>query len=509
MIAQCRRASSTPDLRRLPIEIAALATFALVPFWLRMPYAAGTYDPAYAFGFAITIPLLATLAAWALAGLPGLGDLRHDPPRMIMAIGLAGIALWAWMSVGWSFMAGSGQINVAQSAAARYTLAAGWTLAVLCAGPTPRAVISVLIVSVAAQGGIGIAQTIAQGSIGLGALGEFTFNSGSPRVSFLQSGDLRYVRPYGLLQHPNIFAGVLCAGLIACAGWIGAADRRLRAVGIAFSALILLALLLTFSRSAWLGVAAGAFTILPRLTRRRDLWRPVAIAVGVALVVGTGFASRYVDLLIARVAISEATEVRSINERALFSELAFRALAENRQNQIFGIGVGNFPWRASYYMADGRYFLRRGDNVHQVWLYALVETGAVGFALLLVMICAGVEGTLRNLRADRGLDRAALVAIALALGVIGLFDHYPWTMLQFKALWWGALAVGARPPCRDAQSSSSSFSSSSSSSSSSSGASIPNGRSIASSASSDSKSSSDSNSDTASSISSSSASISS
>ncbi len=26
-------------------------------------------------------------------------------------------------------------------------------------------------------------------------------------------------------------------------------------------------------------------------------------------------------------------------------------------------------------------------------------------------------------------------------GVIGLLDHYPWTLIQFQTAWWGLLAV--------------------------------------------------------------------
>ena len=117
---------------------------------------------------------------------------------------------------------------------------------------------------------------------------------------------------------------------------------------------------------------------------------------------------------------------------------------------MLGVGIGNFPWRTSYYLVDTFYDLR-GDNVHNVYLSAWAELGLVGFALLLVALVAGLAAAFRAARSpievagaswlDDRTARAALLAIAVAVAVIGLLDHYPWTILHFQMLWWGGLAV--------------------------------------------------------------------
>src|SRR5690606_2703061 len=109
-------------------------------------------------------------------------------------------------------------------------------------------------------------------------------------------------------------------------------------------------------------------------------------------------------------------------------------------------------WRTSYYLVETFYELR-GDNVHHVYQSAWAELGVVGFGLLLIALAAGLEAALRAARVnaaggtsslDNKTSRAALLAIVLALIIIGLFDHYPWTILHFQMLWWGALATAGQ-----------------------------------------------------------------
>jgi uncharacterized membrane protein YccC len=38
-------------------------------------------------------------------------------------------------------------------------------------------------------------------------------------------------------------------------------------------------------------------------------------------------------------------------------------------------------------------------------------------------------------------ERLALIAGIIAFAVIGLVDHYPWTLIQTQTLWFGLLAI--------------------------------------------------------------------
>lgn len=431
------------DLRRLPIEVGILLTFASVPLWLRMPYAPGTYAPLYAFGFFITLPMLFTIGSWLIAGLPGLRELRHDPVRLVGVVLLFLLVGWMHLSVSWSFIAEVRDLpNVAQSAAMRWTLVAVWVLVVACVSPPPRVVIAVLVVSAVIHALIGGAQVALQDDIGLSLLGEFTLDPQRSGVSIVESGGVRWLRAYGLQSHPNVLAGFLCFGLLASAVWILSPSHRLRIAGLIAAVVILWCLLLTFSRASWLGFAAGTFALLPFVIRWRPPLMRVVMAAGVFVLVVVLFFVLYSEFLVARVQVGESVEMRSVADRIVFTDFALRAASESPQNTLIGIGVGNFPWRSSYYIAQTDYDLR-GANVHQMWLAAFVETGLVGFMLFVSATILALERGVRCAVQGRSLARGALVSGVMALGVIGLFDHYPWTMLQMQVLWWGALMVSA------------------------------------------------------------------
>jgi O-antigen ligase len=187
--------------------------------------------------------------------------------------------------------------------------------------------------------------------------------------------------------------------------------------------------------------------------------------VGVTVLVSGIFGWTYRDLLLSRTGVTgENVEMRSVADRLVFTLFAYRATQESTRNALYGIGAGNFPWRSSYYLVETDYDLR-GNNVHHVFLSALVEVGLVGYAMLAAALVCGIEAALRQLRRlrrseirplrDESVWRSALLAGFVALGIVGLFDHYPWTLLQFQVMWWGLLAACIRPadPHREAQSS--------------------------------------------------------
>jgi O-antigen ligase len=165
----------------------------------------------------------------------------------------------------------------------------------------------------------------------------------------------------------------------------------------------------------------------------------MVILIIAALLVGGLFLAQYRPLIGARVGEgAESLELRSVSDRLVYTDFALRAIEER---PLIGQGAGYFPWRAAAYLRE-TFFDLRGDHVHQVFLSAWAELGLVGFALLCAALCLGVEAALRAGARDGGL-RAGMLASVLALAVVGLFDHYPYSQLPFMALWWGLLAAAS------------------------------------------------------------------
>ena len=425
------------------IHAGILLTFALIPVWFRLPQLP-LFAPLYVTRFLIFLPMLWTIGWWLVLRAPGLRDLLHSRWRTLWALCLLLLALWGFASQAWAFQRVQ-YPEVAGTAALQLGVSALFVLVVACAAPSPRTVVAVIALDVIWNGVLTVLQAQAQSSLGLTWLGEFPFSVNQVGVSILESGSLRWVRPYGLLPHPNLLAGSLLVGVFAAAAWIISARRRQQVAGIILLALGGWALLLTFSRAAWGGAFVGVLAIIlflrPHL-RRVNVRVGIAAAALVTLLIGLAFAVGYAPLLAARAGEGEElVELRSVSDRIVFMDFAFRSIAER---PIFGVGIGNFPWRTSYYLVETTFDLR-GDNVHNVLLLVTAELGVVGLALVVGAIAFGVIDVIRGLRIaspdDDRAARLALFAVFVALLAVGFLDHYPWTQIQFQVAWWGCLAA--------------------------------------------------------------------
>lgn len=102
--------------------------------------------------------------------------------------------------------------------------------------------------------------------------------------------------------------------------------------------------------------------------------------------VGGVFAVRYWPYVTARAGIGEElVELRSIADRLVFTDFALRSIAER---PAVGVGVGNFPWRSSYYLQTEFYDLQ-GDYVHHIYLAVTADLGIVGLLLYVGSMLAG------------------------------------------------------------------------------------------------------------------------
>jgi hypothetical protein len=459
MVEKLRRLQSANPL--LPIHAGILVTFALIPAWFRFKPSPGPFEALYSTGFLIFWPMVWTVAWWLMLRLPGFGTLRRDRLRLLWALALLFLVCWAFLSWSWAYTRAF-RPAIAIGGALPFALTILFTLVVSCAGPRARHIVLVLTVGMVINSGIAGWQVARQGHANLGFLGEFNINPENSGVSIVQAGDVRWLRPYGLLPHPNMLAGYLCIGLLCSVVGILSERRRMRWISLAIFLFGLWALLLTFSRSAWIAFAAGGFALLPFLWGRlkmRDMRLTLAVFGVSVILAGVLFVAIYRPFVIARTGEGdESVELRSISDRVIYNEMAYRAID---RSPALGVGISNFPWIASYYLSFTDYDLR-GQPVHQVFLSAWSELGAVGYVLAAGALLLGVEIALRTLRQgfpnpraedQLQMDRfaqAAMLCGVIALMMIGLLDHYPWTLLHFQVAWWGLLAAAGKPPIKNA-----------------------------------------------------------
>ena len=298
------------------------------------------------------------------------------------------------------------------------------------------------------QGVVGVWQFLVGHTLGLRWLGETTADAARPGASVVMVGEQRWLRAYGLTSHPNVLGGFLMACLLVVTGTYLTQSGWRRIALLGSLAIGLGTLLLTFSRAAWLGAAAGVLVLLGLLLwARRQGSRPVrhsslALLAGVALIMVLVFVATNWPLLRPRLGLaSQGVEIRSVEERVLLNKAA---LVLVRMRPWLGVGLGNFavalyrlaPVTVSYFSSFA--------PVHVVFLLATAELGFPGGLLWLCLIGSPwLALWLRRRQVEMTPWWTGLSAAMAGLAVVSFFDHYLWSFQQGRLLFmliWGLWA---------------------------------------------------------------------
>lgn len=409
--------------------------------WLKWDFAPAPFTSTYVLGFVITAAMLVTIGLWVISGCPRWKILTKTRWHIVWLAFLSLFTIWTVISQFWAFDSVN-YAGISHSTALQMVIVAGFAIVVVAASPSPKIILAALVASMFIHGAIGSIQAWIQSDIGLGWFGEFDLDIAESGISVLESGGVRWLRPYGLLPHPNILAGILVLGLLASARWILASGWRY-ILGSTTFVIGFWFLLLTFSRGAWVGFTVGILFALSYVIRRNNFWRkmiPVAIA---TIIVGLIFVAIYNPLLLSRVGVGEQnTEMRSVSDRIVFMDIAQIVI---REQPFAGIGAGKFSWYASNYIFYNTDFDLPGNNVHNIYLGIFAELGFVGMVLFLGMFITAITAVWRQ----RTFERVALLAGFIAWVVMGIFDHFMWTLILTQMLWMSILAVAMSPETND------------------------------------------------------------
>lgn len=442
--------------RTLPITLGIISTLLLIPFWFRFPnmkaLGMGDFTVFYSAGFIVFWPILWTVIWWVLSGFIGFKSAWDNRFQRIWIILLLIFAGWILLSWTWSFKRNS-YPSVAIGAAVPFILVILFGICVSCTLISTRIITRTLVFGLVWNSVLAALQVAQQGSIGLQFIGEFPIDPAASGTAIVQADAVRWLRPYGLLPHPNMLGGFLVIGLLATLIWIMNTQHKGWIIGVVVFTFGFWCLLLTFSRSAWLGLAAGMF-ILGILTikiwwgDRQRLLRVLLIA-GIFFIAAGLFYLTYQSFLAARTGVTtESIELRSASDRAVYNQIAVDAI---KQSPILGTGIGNFPWYASEYLARTTFDLR-GQPVHNIFLSAWSELGIIGLGLFVTILGLTLGVSILHIRRAGSDAKTVVFVYGAAIGgiiaflIVGLFDHYPWTLIQFQALLWMLMAIVIRSP---------------------------------------------------------------
>ena len=277
------------------------------------------------------------------------------------------------------------------------------------------------------QGVVGVGQFLAQQELGLIWLGEPTLDLLVEGTSVAQRGSQNWLRAYGLNSHPNQLGLLLMALCLLiwpsrhrAKGWL----RWLFWLGLAAG---VAGLLVSLSRSAWLGFLVGSAVYgLHRGASgkwlRRELVIPLAILAAGVLI----FALSYGDVLAGRLlALDTPLESRSLLERQRDACLALELIGKR---PFLGVGLGQ-------YLPMATALNNEAALVHNVPLLLGAELGLLGLVLWLFFWGWPLWRYGRFARHRSG------TAVWLALILFALVHPEPTLFLPKGAVLWGLAAA--------------------------------------------------------------------
>ena len=265
----------------------------------------------------------------------------------------------------------------------------------------------------------------------------------------------RFMRAYGHFAQPNPFAGYLGLGIplayaltleglqvwpqLAAQARSGLRQALVQALpyaaALAALGIMSTAMLMSWSRGAWVGLAA-ALVMVTVVRSRRALAMAVALGLVLSYVLLIGGAKYLPPALVQRVS-DFLPYVGGVDVRAVQVTDANFAVVERMAHWLaavgmfsdrpwLGVGIGNYPEAYSRY-AIGRWRDPLG-HAHNYYLNIAAEAGVVGLLAYLLLFGACLYYAWRVVQRARGCGRA------LALGALGALVHLSVHSL-FDNLW--------------------------------------------------------------------------
>jgi len=264
----------------------------------------------------------------------------------------------------------------------------------------------------------------------------------------IETASGRWLRAYGSFPHPNMLAGFLVISLLVLIGLIitrGIEKKRtLASILLSTTSLVLMifGLIVTFSRSAWLALGLTLLILLAINIWQRDRWRVKMVSMIIVwiLLVTVGSVFLLSDLWQVRLT-GGRLEAISATERSEYYLQAKDLIADYWYQ---GTGIGSYT--AGLYNRDTSKEAWDYQPVHNIYLLIVTEVGIFG-GLIFLFIIFKFFYSIAKYGLERLKDNNQFLFVSLsfmALLVIGLFDHYLWSLSFGLLFFWLVFGLWVR-----------------------------------------------------------------
>lgn len=289
------------------------------------------------------------------------------------------------------------------------------------------------VVSAVIQAGLGTWHFLSQSTFSSKWLGMALHDPQVSGTFVVETALRRWLRAYGSLPHPNILAGFLSVAMFLSI-WL------YQKIGYGFKKFFLPAVFVilsfglcaTFSKS----VIASFLLVLILLwavyfirgksgSVKIDLLKFTLIFFAVAII----FFAVFWEPVQTRIIGAERLEIKSTTERLSYFGEAWQLI---KNHPVLGVGLGNYTLAIHNEINPA---LQAWDYqpVHNIYLLILAELGIVGLILWLALIFV----LIKNLPVIR-------YPLIIMLLLIGLFDHYFWTLYFGVIFLWFTMGLSSK-----------------------------------------------------------------
>lgn len=304
-----------------------------------------------------------------------------------------------------------------------------------------KKVAGIFLLSSFFQGLLGAYQFFTQSIFSSKWLGLSAHISSQGGVSVLENATGRWLRAYGGMPHPNMLGGFLAISLVLGIFFyikIKKGDHFLKYSSLIMISVVFIALLTTFSRSAWLGFLISTLLLYFYLINKKleKYTLKISYLFIIIIAISAIFLTSYAELIAPRFLGNSRLETQSVSERISYFQEAKITI---KNNLITGVGIGNYTNHLT-----GQGFTSKPiweyQPVHNTPLLILSELGLIGlFIFIGILFCSfyDSEKVPKKNKAEKIFLLSSLVLIIFTF----LFDHWVWTTASGTLIFWLLLGL--------------------------------------------------------------------
>ncbi len=206
-------------------------------------------------------------------------------------------------------------------------------------------------------------------------------------------------------------------------------DPRYKTFFISFLLLCGVSVLMSLSRTAWLGIFLTTVILTYIMVKKKNVFFLALLGilgVGILLYFFNQIVHTRLNEIVSDISLFFTGQAQTnIGERFLMWKASFRMFLSN---PLFGVGTGDYVTTMKRFMASGEFppYLAEFNQPHNMYLFALATNGLLGLAVLLYLFYRCLSYALPLMRSDGEGKLFAFLALATTVHfmIAGLTDSF-------------------------------------------------------------------------------------